>query len=118
MKSDVILFEVYEDNSGFVRCYLIQGDKVQGFDGWERFGFGVLRCSLYNAFANRFDRIADDFEGVEFESDVKTALAQDRADSDLIVNARITPKGSSVVNVDIQCMGYAGMRAWGIKEDE
>lgn len=118
MESNVISFEVYEDNGGAIRCYMIHGDEVRGFDEWERFGFGDLRRCLYNAFSNRFDRIADAFDGVEFESGVKTALAQDREVSDLVVDARINSEGAAVIDVFTGRMGFAGLHAWGIKEEE
>lgn len=118
MENKVISFEVYEDNGGFVRCYMIQGDKVRGFDEWERFGFGDLRRCLYNAFANRFDRIVDSFDGAEFDNDVKTALADDRDRSDLIVTAAVNDVGGAYADVYENRMGPAGCHAWGIKEDK
>lgn len=116
MESKVIRFEVYEDNGGFVRCYMFRGDEVRGFDNWERCGFGDLRYCIYSAFANGFDRVADSFDGIEFEDNVKTALADDRGNSDLIVTGAVNDDGAAYTDVYRNRMGYAGLHAWGIEE--
>jgi len=118
MESKVIRFEVYEDNGGFIRCYMIQGCDVRGFDSWERCDFGDLRRCMYSAFANGFDGVADSFDGIEFEDNVPTALADDRDNSDLIVTAAVNDEGAAYTDVYQHRMGPAGLHAWGIKEED